>query len=348
MRRLAAGIAAAALILPATSRPAPPDGIDPVTVHVFFDDGIHFDPDHPARYDTPTVTASDNGRAIERTVTLAPPPGRCRVFAQVTTKPTPLDVQSVHDKWDRAGNVQLILPGQPPIEVVKFVTAYGGRTEHRMDVTRLAAVLRGECTFRGFVDTWVTPAWKMDFALTFEPVPEEEAPEWMEGWVEEADLAAPAWVRSVLYEQGMTAELLAGGDRVAEVEVPAGATRVVLRYLASGHCTDGTDADEFVTKDNVVTVDGKEVHRFRPWRADCRDFRDVNPYCRRWFDGSWSADFDRSGWCPGDAVEPVEIDLTDALAPGPHRIGFRVEDIRPEDESGHGYWRVSACLVGWE
>jgi hypothetical protein len=152
----------------------------------------------------------------------------------------------------------------------------------------------------------------------------------------------------VFYEQQVSAELLAGGPRWADVVVPEGARRVMLRYFTSGHCTDGRGADEFVTKDNVILVDGAEVHRFRPWRADCRDFRDVNPYCRRWFDGSWSADFDRSGWCPGDAVEPVEIDVTEHLTAGPHRIGFLVEDVRPEDESGLGYWRVSAALVGWE
>lgn len=335
-----------ALALPAAD--AAPPRIDPVTVHVFHDDAIHFLPDDPARFAAPPVEHADNGRAIERTVTLTPPPGPHRIFARVTTKPVPQDVQSVHDKWDRAGNVQIVPPDGPPIELVKFITAYGGRTEHRVDVTRLAPVLRGERTFRGFIDTWVSPAWRMDLEITFEPVPDEPAPEWTEGWTDPDDDIAPAWVRSVLYEQEMSAELLAAGPREADVQIPAGARRVMLRYVTSGHCTDGRGADEFETRDNVILVDGVEVHRFRPWRADCRAFRDVNPYCRRWFDGSWSADFDRSGWCPGDAVEPVEIDLTGALAPGPHRIGFLVEDVRPKDESGHGYWRVSAALVGWE
>lgn len=345
----AAALAAAMLLGAAAVPPvAPAARIDPVTVHVFHDDAIHFLPDDPERYDVPPVTSEDKGRAIVRTVTLTPPPGPCRIFARVTTKPIPKDVQSVYDKWDRAGNVQLVLPDQPPIEVVKFVTAYGGLTEHRMDVTRLAPVLRGECTFRGFIDTWVSPAWKMDLELTFEPVPADETPDWMTEWIEEKDRTPPAWVRSVLYEQDLTAERLAGGDVVADVDVPEGTTRVLLRYLSSGHCTDGTDADEFVTKDNVVSVDGAEVWRWRPWRADCRDFRDVNAYCRRWFDGSWSADFDRSGWCPGDAVKPQEVDLTGTLTPGPHRMAFRVDDVRPKDDSGEGYWRVSACLVGWQ
>jgi hypothetical protein len=140
---------------------------------------------------------------------------------------------------------------------------------------------------------------------------------------------------------------MANGDHTISVEVPQTLQRVTLYYLVSGHCTDGKDADEFVTKENVITIDGAEAHRFRPWRDDCRRFRDVNPHCRRWFDGSWSADFSRSGWCPGDAVEPVALDVTKAMAGGAHDVAFRVEDIRPEDEGGHGYWRVSAVLAGW-
>jgi len=325
----------------------PPDGIDPVTVHVFHDDVIRFAPDDPSRWDTPTVKASDEGRAISRTVTLKPPAGRVRILARVTTRPIPKDVQSVHDPWDRAGNVQLVVPGAAPIEVVKFVTAYGGRTEHTVDVSHLAPVLRGECTFRGFVDTWVSPAWKMDFALTFEPLADEPAPEWMEGWTED-DHGAPAWVQAVLYEQNVSRMLLDEGPLVREIEIPPGTGHVVLHYFATGHCTDGRGADEFETKDHVLTVDGEEIRRLRPWRDDCRDFRDVNPYCRRWFDGSWSSDFDRSGWCPGDVVEPVAIDVTEALPPGPHTLDFFVEDVRPRDNSGSGYWRLSAYLLGWK
>ncbi|MCA9753026.1 MAG: hypothetical protein KC591_12595 [Gemmatimonadetes bacterium] len=317
-----------------------------MTVHVFYRDAIHFTPDDPARWDTPTVRAHDDGRVIERTLRLDPPAGRVRILARVTTHPIPKDEQSVHDKWDRAGNVQLVPRDGPPIEIVKFVTAYGGETEHVIDVSQLAPLLRGECKFRGFVDTWVSPAWRMDFSLTFEPVAEESRPDWMEEWADE-DPGPPSWVIPLVYEPEFTHEKELAGGLSASVEVPEGTTRVLVQYLVSGHCTDGRDADEFVSKENVLFVDGSEVHRFRPWRADCREFRDVNPYCRRWFDGSWSADFSRSGWCPGDAVRPVVVDVTDTMTPGPHEFRCSVTNIRPKDDSGYGYWRVSAYLVGW-
>jgi hypothetical protein len=322
---------------------APPD---PVTVHVFHRQPVRFAPENAAHFDTAEIRAADNGREIERTVTLPAPAHPVRVLARVRLHPIPKDAASVCDPWDRAGNVRLVAPGRPDVEVVKFITAYGGATTHEVDVTNLAPLLRGQCTFRGFVDTWLDPAWRIDFELVFEPADTEPPPAWMQEWLDPGDRRAPDWVIPLMHET-ITRELMDGGDVTAKVTIPPGAERMVLEYLVSGHCTDGRDADEFVAKDNVITVDGEEAHRFRPWRDDCRSFRDVNPYCRRWFDGTWSADFSRSGWCPGDAVRPVPIDLTGRLSAGEHVIGFRVEDVRAKDEGGHGYWRVSARLVGW-
>ena len=319
---------------------------DPVTVHVFYHQPIRFAPDSAAAFDTADIHAADNGREIERTVDLPAPGVPVRITARVRLRPIPKDEASVSDRWDRAGNVRLVLGNGPDVEVVKFMTAYGGATTHELDVTYLAPLLHGRCTFRGFVDTWVTPAWTMDFEFVFEPADTGERPAWMKEWLEIEDLRAPDWAIPLVCDT-LTRTTMDAGDLVAHVKVPGPAARIVVDYLVSGHCTDGTDADEFVSKDNVLTIDGVEAHRFRPWRDDCRQFRDVNPYCRRWFNGSWSADFSRSGWCPGDAVRPTSIDVTDRLPPGEHDLAFRVENIRSEDASGYGYWRVSAVLVGW-
>jgi hypothetical protein len=239
----------------------------------------------------------------------------------------------VYDRWDRAGNVRLEIPDHPDVELVKFITAYGGRTEYDVDLSHLAPLLHGPCLFKGFVDTWVSPGWKMDFSLTFTP---------------DTQVVNPVWVGDVIYNESFTRD--SPGDKGAEVSVyiPDSLSRVLLHYYVSGHCTDGADADEFVQKDNVIYVDNFVVYRYRPWRDDCRRFRPINPYCRRWTDGSWSCDYSRSGWCPGDIVEPLELDLTDHLKPGMHTMRFVIENIRPKDDKGnYGYWRVSAQLLGW-
>jgi hypothetical protein len=160
---------------------------------------------------------------------------------------------------------------------------------------------------------------------------------------------SPLWSLGVLYHDGLTEENLRGGPHEVEVDVPEGADRVLLYYLSSGHCTDGRGEDEFLSKDNVILADDGIVFRFRPWRDDCERFRSLNPYTRRWSDGSWSSDYPRSGWCPGDVVDPVVLDVTDRMSPGGHTLAFTVDDVRPEDDGGnYGYWRVSAYLVGWK
>ena len=48
-------------------------------------------------------------------------------------RPIPKDEVSVHDPIDRAANIRLVVPGEPDIEVVKYITAYGGLTDHEVD-----------------------------------------------------------------------------------------------------------------------------------------------------------------------------------------------------------------------
>jgi hypothetical protein len=338
------GLAVAALSVPVVSWPADGAHPDSAVVAVFEGEAVHFLEAEPGRYASEGVSVEESGRVIVRTVVVEPPPSFDRIVARVTTRPVPKDDVSVNDPWDRAGNVRLSVAGAPDVEIVKFVTAYGGETTFEADVTALAPLLRGACTFKGFVDTWVSPGWRMDFGIAFEAGAEPV----LDGVPPAPPAGAADWVLPLLYEESVTAEKLAGGPMEAAVTVPAGAKRVVLRYLVSGHCTDGTDDDEFVSKDNVITVDGAEIERFRPWRDDCRQFRAVNPYTRRWSDGSWSSDYSRSGWCPGDRVMPRLIDLTGVLAPGTHTVSFNVENVRPRNADGHfGYWRVSAALLGW-
>ncbi len=305
----------------------------PVSAEVFSGAMVHFNPDTTGRYAGPGLTPGDRGRtvSVEALLPEAPPPGRIK--ALLTLHPVPKTEREVWDRWDRAGNVRLTAPGLPDLELVRFMTAYGGRTDHEIDVSELAPLLRGRRALTAFVDTWVSPAWRIDLTLRFEP---------------DTLYAPPVWAQPVFYDDSFDARDDAAGAEAA-VEVPPGLARVVLRYFSTGHCTDGRDDDEFVSKANVIAVDGVVVERFHPWRDDCRRFRERNPYCARWTDGSWSSDYARSGWCPGAEVLPREIDLTDHLTPGRHVLRFAIEDMRPAGADGHyGYWRVSAAVVGWD
>lgn len=295
---------------------------------------IHFSNETPNEYDTDQVVSSDNGRVISRTVLLPPVNAPTRIIARLSVYPVPKDELDVFDKWDRAGNVRLATPGEPDLEIIKFITAYGGKTHYEVDVSHLAPLLTGECLFKAFIDTWVSPAWEVDFSLHYQA---------------DSTASNPVWVKPLLYEGSYDALDETADTHSVYVAVPTGLSRVKLFYLVSGHCTDGRGADEFVSKDNVIAVNDIVVYRYQPWRDDCVNFRTINPYCRRWSDGSWSSDYSRSGWCPGDWVRPLQLDLTDHLTAGTHEVRFRIEDVRPRDESGNfGYWRISNYLVGWE
>ena len=303
-------------------------------ITLFEDVTVHFTPDDSTRYDSPFASARDNGRVMTTYHEFQKRPGPARATLKLEVEPIRKDIRNMHDRWDRAGWVRLVKPGMAPVELCRFMTAYGGAIEHEVDVTRVLPLLEGHCVFEVFIDTWVTPAWVVEVELDIEPMPH-------------GGVNPPHWTKGLFFPEGglKTEQPVV----TTTVIIPEGTRWVELALLSSGHCTDGTDADEFITKDNVVLVDGQEVYRWRPWRDDCEDFRTVNPYCARWADGSWSSDYSRSGWCPGDVVDPEIIDLSPWLTPGEHEVSFFVEDIRPANEEGNfGYWRVSGALSGWK
>jgi len=307
--------------------------IKPDTIIIFNQNVIHFAPDEPNKYDTNKVFAEDNGRIISARILLPEYNKQTKISAYLAIHPIPKNEVSVCDPWDRAGNIRLSIEGQPDIEIIKFITSYGGFTKYETDISYLAPLLKDSCTIKGFIDTWLTPGWKVDFNLIYKPTEEQNNPD---------------WASNLMYTDSYNDADMSNEGLTVKIKIPDSVKRVKLHYLVSGHCTDGTDADEFVSKDNIIYVDNCAVYRYKPWRDDCRNFRDVNPYTRRWSDGWWSSDFSRSGWCPGDMVLPLELDLTDHLTPGEHMVRFVIEDVRPKDDNGHyGYWRISSHFFGW-
>jgi len=241
-----------------------------------------------------------------------------------------LIVDTQGDPWDRAGTIMLQVPGMKNIELLKFITGFGGYSDLSRDVSFLAPLLKGRRKFCAFIDTWVNPGWVVNFELIFKEISDSTAD--------------PSWAEGIFFSAGLTRDQVTDEQPAVDVFIPKNRQKVMLTYFTSGHAING-QADEFITRDNVLYADGNEVHRYQPWRDDCRNFRDRNPMSGRWGD-TWSSDFSRSGWCPGDMVYPVILDLSDALSPGVHHLRFSIEDIR-KDSNGYGYWRVSSCLSGW-
>ena len=288
--------------------------------------GVQFEGD--ARWRLPAgAVRQDNGRVIEKRVKLPVIEPGDRVVVK-------LAVNAVEDRWDRAGSVRLE-GAAGEVELLKFITGFGGDTRHERDVTSLSPMMSGQTvTVCVFIDTWVEKAWSVDVSLAV---------------VRGAGAAGVAWARPIVEPTDWDAQTFAGGRQRIRVSVPQDAGRVRLAYFASGHAMDGRGGDEFVTRTHRIYVDGKKVYEARPWRTDGRRFRGVNPESGRWnVDGKevWSSDLDRSGWMPGDAVAPMVVDLSRYLTPGEHTVEYEIVGIRPQDEKGKGYWRVSSYVWG--
>lgn len=188
-----------------------------VVVPVFRHANVHFDAESPDKFAGDSLRVRDNGRVVLVKTTLSERSTPVRVTALLTVSPIPKDDRSVHDRWDRAGNIRLRFEGKPDVEVVRFMTSYGGRTEHEVDVTPLAPLLAGPCEFAAFVDTWVSPAWIIDFSLRFE-----------------ADTSADnaAWAAPVYYAEKRGRELRLGAS--SEPRTSANPTCATTAAATSG------------------------------------------------------------------------------------------------------------------
>ncbi len=149
-----------------------------------------------------------------------------------------------------------------------------------------------------------------------------------------------------------------------DFDMPKAAKNVRLKYIVTGH-GGHSGGDEFVEKRNIVSVDGKEVLNFIPWRDDCASFRRFNPATGVWLiprvaayigDKGYttkeieeplaSSDLSRSNWCPGSDVMPEEAVIGD-LPAGKHSFKVSIPEAQQVDGNKLNHWLVSAYLV-WE
>jgi len=290
---------------------------DTTKIDVFKNNYIHFGGE--AQNNSEFYNELDNGRILSKNLKLPSFSKPVQIIAN-------LDIDTDGDPWDRAGTIYIDVPGMEEIELLKFITGYGGHSILEKDVTYLAPLLTGEITINAFVDTWVQNGWIFDFSLSF---------------IETDSIQPATWNYGIMFNSGMTRAQIDEGKPVYPINIPPNPERVMLTYYVSGHCTDGRGADEFESKDNVIAIDDLEIHRYKPWRSDCENFAKQNA-------GGGTYWYSRSGWCPGDKVYPVVLDVSDKMNGGLHNLSYWIENIRPKGSDGNfGYWRVSSSLAGW-
>lgn len=349
--------AAALLAMAPLQRAGNADSTPDETLVIFDEAPLQVDPQLIDGSAVGPYAAFDGGRTLQTSLELPPKPAdqrdARRIVATIIVEPVHMDVgdgQKVRaaDPWTRAGNLCLVRPApsraaaatrpttQPEptlIELVRFITPFGGQATYVQDLTPLAPLLSGKVTFRLHLSTQTKPGWKATVTLRYTAAA--------------VGIRRPIWAEHVFHSDLITAE----NNRLrSAVEIPRGVAQPRIRIISTGHATDGAGGDEFVTRAHVLRVDGQEVARWRPWAESGGALREVNPFSgRRTVDGRtiWSSDSDRSGWHPGLAVEPINIPLPE-LTPGKHTIELEIVGIRPKDVKGMGYWRASAILVADE
>lgn len=292
----------------------------------------------------------ENHRQADVAVTL-PSGGE---FDQITLNLALGCPNSLCDHWDRYGTIGVVRwPGAEDegyVEIARFITAYRLPASWALDLTELAPLLRGDVTFRVFIDTWVGPGSDQG-----------------EGWLVNASLdyhggiasprpleVIPLWYTS--FGSGDPQKPLEDQLSEATFAAVAGADRYHLRTHITGHGFGNTlNCAEFCPREHAYLLNDKDASVKTIWRDDCQETAVQDQY------GTWK--YPRAGWCPGADVIPWTIDISDQVQAGDNKVRYLTDEYenscRPDlgvcagctagatCDDGHGqpYYYMSALLI---
>lgn len=276
-----------------------------------------------------------------------------------------------------------IVPGKnylPTIELMRFMTPFGvgyysaetdslsrrrrpvyipkweKSVQWEQDITDLYSALQGEAYVGIFIDTWTKEGYVASMELRV-----KETPVTCEKLIRRH---VQPLMNTVYYVGQSYPDIFARKPVSTDFTLPSTAKNVRLKYIVTGH-GGHEGGDEFVQKRNILSIDGKEVYSFIPWRDDCASFRRFNPATGVWLikreaayissDGYKtkeveeplaSSDLSRSNWCPGSDVAPEEVPLHD-IKPGKHTFTVSIPESQPVNGDEMNHWLISAYLV-WD
>ena len=276
-----------------------------------------------------------------------------------------------------------IVPGDdylPTVELMRFMTPFGvghyssddDSLSHRrkpvyidhwedcvkweQDITDLYSLFEDGAYVGIFIDTWTTEGYVASMEI--------EVEESKNAYDPLTKQHVQPLINTVYYVGQPYPDIFARKDVNVEFDIPENASNVRLKYIVTGH-GGHSRGDEFVKKQNIVSVDGNVVLDFIPWRADCASFRRFNPSTGVWLrkrlasyispkgyaekeveEPIASSDLSRSNWCPGSDVMPEEVELTD-LKPGKHTLTVSIPEAQEMVGNEMNHWLVSAYLV-WD
>ena len=245
----------------------------------------------------------------------------------------------------------------PAVELVRFFTPFGvnhfneqvqvysqeweEKAYYKQDITELLPLLKGEVWIGAFIGNYDKGGHKVSLDIKYYPG---------DRVVREQENKKEAWfyplfnTLNIMEMAGQEYGTMFENDSLEiTFEVPEGVENLTLRYISTGHGGWG-GGDEFNQKLNEIFINDKLVDSYTPWNCDCGSFRKYNPASGNFWNGVTSSDYSRSGWCPGEATNPVFIPLKN-LKPGRHVMKIAIP-IGEREGGSFSHWNISGVLVG--
>lgn len=220
--------------------------------------------------------------------------------------PAPADC----DPWDRLGYLK-VLHENPDTsiteyEIARIVTpyditggSYPGSCTWVLDVTDYRPILQDEVTLSNYIESWIGDDRGWIVTIEFELIYGNPSLE--------VESIENLWVGYRLV-YGDPADPIDDDLQPVPVEIGPDVVAGKIRTVTTGHGQGNThNAAEFSNKWHAVSIDGVETSH-NLWRSDCN----VNPCSPQ--GGTWP--YARAGWCPGDKVDPWDVDVSTELVPG--------------------------------
>jgi hypothetical protein len=210
--------------------------------------------------------------------------------------------------WDYTTRVLLMPPANDTVELARIITPYATdwlaqnrRHDYVQDVTDYASVLKGPNGLRFLYDGY---SWGFTLTLYLE---------FIEG-TPPRDALAVKNVYSGNFPYGRIADPIENYLPNKTVTAAPGAGAASLKSFITGHGSDTRNCAEFCRKNYTLLVNGNSTATVDLWRGDC-GLNQVYPQTGTWV-------YNRSNWCPGNAVAPIYHDLTSYLSGGSAQVNI--------------------------
>ncbi|MDD7915337.1 PNGase F N-terminal domain-containing protein [Polaribacter ponticola] len=232
-----------------------------------------------------------------------------------------------------------------------YIPSWEKQVVWEQDITPLESLVTGTFYVGVWIDSWTAEGYDFDLKLTYSNRKQQK-------------VKVIPLVNTIPYVGGQKIpDNFAHNDLEQVINLKKDAKNVKLHYITTGH-GGHSGGDEFIKIKNSVYFNNKLVLDTIPWRDDCASFRRFNPTSGVWIrkdSASYidsktrsyqikeieeriaSSDLSRSNWCPGSAVKPMVVDLSDLKA-GNHTFKIKIP-ATPVDGDKLNHWLVSSYMT---